>query len=59
MNQISFINWLNVEIGDVVIKDVAEKIGSLFGEGGRLVGRIIDELTEDITIKIDGEKSDK
>lgn len=48
---------LNVEIYGHKINDVAEKIGSLFGETGRVIGKAIDEVTKNVTIKIDDENS--
>lgn len=50
---------LNVEVGGERFEDAAEKVGSLFGEGGRLIGKIIDELTKNLTIKIETEKNIK
>ena len=44
---------LNVEINGYKINDVAEKIGSLFGQTGRGIGRAIDGVTKNVTIKID------
>lgn len=43
---------LNVEINGYKISDVAEKIGSLFGQTGRGIGKVIDSVTKNITIKI-------
>jgi len=43
---------LNVEINDYKINDVAEKIGSLFGQTGRGIGKAIDNMTKNVTIKI-------
>ena len=43
----------NITINDYHIEDVAEKIGSIFGEKGRAVGKAIDDLTKSVTIKID------
>ena len=48
---------LNVEINGYKINDVAEKIGSLFGETGRSIGKAIDEATKNVTIKIGEENS--
>ena len=46
---------LNVQIGDhIQIKDAAELVGGLFGEQGRQIGRAIDDMTKDTTIKIGG-----
>lgn len=48
------INTFNIEIGDKIrINDAGEKIGSLFGEKGRAMGKAIDDLTKDKTIRID------
>ena len=44
---------LNLEIGNRLIKDVAEKLGSIFGKRGRRIGKTIDDLTKNITIKVD------
>lgn len=46
-------NNLNVEYRGVKVKDVATKVGSLFGEKGKAVGKAIDKATEKITIKIE------
>ena len=43
---------LNFEINEHRIEDVAEKIGSIFGETGRNIGKAIDELTKNVTVKI-------
>ena len=43
----------NIQIGDHKIKDAGEKIGSLFGEEGRQIGKCVDDLTKNITIKIE------
>lgn len=48
---------LNVDIYGHKINDVAEKIGSLFGEIGRSIGKAIDEVTKNVTIKIGDENS--
>ncbi|MBU3097680.1 MULTISPECIES: hypothetical protein [Clostridium] len=39
-----------VKIGPIVIKDAAEKIGGLFGEKGRIIGKKIDDKTKWLTI---------
>ncbi|MEG1870381.1 MAG: hypothetical protein RR192_00105 [Peptostreptococcaceae bacterium] len=45
---------LNVEFpGEIKVKDVATKIGSIFGEEAEAVGRTIDEATKNITIKFE------
>ena len=44
---------LNLEIDNRLIKDVAEKVGSIFGKRGRRIGKTIDGLTKNITIKVD------
>lgn len=47
-------NWiskLNAEFGPARVERVAEKIGSLFGEEGRVIGKKIDDWTKDVTIK--------
>ena len=41
----------NIDIGGVVIEDVATKLGGLFGEVGEEIGKIIDENTKDKTFK--------
>ena len=43
---------LNLEINEHRIEDVAEKVGSIFGEKGRAIGKSIDDLTKNVTIKI-------
>ena len=43
----------NVDINGTVVTDVAEKIGAIFGDKGQEVGRSIDNLTKNITIKVD------
>jgi hypothetical protein len=50
---------LNVEIYGYKIDDVAEKIGSLFGDAGRTVGKAIDDMTKNVTIKISSKNGDK
>ena len=47
---------LNVEINGFRIEDVAEKIGAFFGEEGRVIGKKIDDMTKDKTIKIETKK---
>jgi hypothetical protein len=49
---------LNLEIGDVRIEDVAEKIGAIISEEARQVGKFIDNLTKDVTIVIGRDKDD-
>ena len=44
---------LNVEIHGHRIENVAEKIGTLFGVTGRAIGKAIDGMTKNVTIKID------
>ena len=44
---------LNVDYNGVIIRDVAEKIGSVFGQEGRRIGKKIDDVTKKITIKTD------
>lgn len=39
-----------MKIGNVVIKDTGEKIGGMFGENGRKIGKKIDDKTKWITI---------
>jgi hypothetical protein len=51
-------NSLNIEIGDNRIDDIAEKIGAIFGEEARQIGKAIDKLTKDVTIKIGGKTKD-
>lgn len=44
----------NIEFGDIIkINDAGEKIGGLFGETGRKIGKAIDDATKDKTIRID------
>ena len=50
---------LNLEINGHKINDVAEKVGSLFGETGRAIGKAIDGVTKNVTIKIGDENSDR
>jgi hypothetical protein len=45
-------NHLKLEVNGVVIEDAAEKVGAILGEEGRQVGKIIDRLTKNVTIKI-------
>lgn len=47
------INKLNVEIGDYRVERVGEKAGEPFGETGKKIGGVIDDLTDWLTIKID------
>ena len=51
-------NSLNIEIGDKRIDDVAEKVGAILGEEYRQVGKFIDKLTKDVTIKIGDKPKD-
>lgn len=45
---------LNVELPNGTrVEDVAEKIGTIFGEDGQEIGRQIDKLTKNVTIKIE------
>lgn len=44
---------LNVEYKSIKVKDVATKVGSLFGPKGNEVGKKIDDATRRITIKIE------
>jgi len=44
---------LNLELGNRLITDIAEKVGSIFGKRGRRIGKTIDDLTKNITIKVD------
>ena len=44
---------LNLEINGKRVDDVAEKIGSVFGEEGRKIGKLIDNATKNVTIKIE------
>ncbi|MGG2082981.1 hypothetical protein [Lysinibacillus pakistanensis] len=44
---------LNVEYGNLKVKDVATKVGSLFGPKGKTVGEKVDLVTKKITIKIE------
>lgn len=44
---------INVEYGNIKVKDVATKVDSLFGPNGRAIGEKIDEATRKITIKIE------
>ena len=48
---------LNLEINDRRIDDIGEKVGSIFGKKGQAIGKAIDDLTKDITIKIDTKDS--
>jgi hypothetical protein len=36
----------------ILVNDIAEKVGSLFGEKGRKIGKDIDDNTKDIDIHI-------
>lgn len=50
---------INAEFpGGIKVKDVATKIGSLFGEEGEQIGRAIDEATKNVTIKFKDESDD-
>ena len=42
----------NVEYKGVKVKDVGEKVGSLFGEEGRQKGKKIDDATKDVDINL-------
>ena len=42
----------NIEINGHRVNDVAEKIGAMFGEEGRKIGKVIDSLTKDVTIVV-------
>ena len=45
---------LNVEIGDLIrVNDVCEKIGRVFGEDAAEAGRLLDNVTKNITIRIE------
>lgn len=44
---------INVEYGNIKVKDAATKVGSLFGSKGRKIGKKIDDATKKITIKIE------
>jgi hypothetical protein len=48
---------LNMEIGGRRINDVASKLGGLFGNTGRKIGRAIDNGTKNVTIKIENNNS--
>jgi len=48
------VKHLNVEIGDHIrIDDVCEKIGRVFGEDAAEAGRLLDNVTKNITIRIE------
>ena len=47
---------LNIEINNRRTEDVAEKLGSVFGNRGCRIGKTIDDLTKNITIKIDSKE---
>jgi predicted N-formylglutamate amidohydrolase len=42
----------NFELDNHRYENVAERIGVLFGEKGRAIGRMIDNLTKNITISV-------
>lgn len=45
---------LNVEFpGGIKVKDIATKVGSIFGEEAEEIGRKIDEATKNVTIKFE------
>ena len=45
---------INVRVCNVEVKDVAEKIGSCFGEKGKEIGKAIDDVTKDVTLVLFG-----
>lgn len=45
-------NNLNAEYKGIKVKNVATKVGSVFGSRGREIGEKIDKVTENITIVI-------
>ena len=53
-----FFSNLNIEINGFLIENVAEKIGALFGEEARAIGKKIDDLTKDMTIRLDTDKEE-
>jgi len=44
---------LNLEINEHRIEGVAEKVCSIFGKRGRIIGKAIDDVTNNVTIKIE------
>ncbi|MCG3584663.1 hypothetical protein L9Z42_14665 [Clostridioides difficile] len=43
----------------IKVRNVATKIGALFGEEGAEIGRVIDEATKNVTIKFESESDDE
>ena len=51
---------INIKYKGVEVKDVAEKIGGMvLGEKGAMIGKVIDNLTKDVTIDLDDMKINK
>jgi len=51
---------INIKYKGVEVKDVAEKIGGMVaGEKGAMIGKVIDNLTKDVTIDLDDMKINK
>ena len=50
---------INIKYGPVRIRDVGEKVGSLFGEKGRKIGKAIDDLTKNVDIDLTPKKRGK
>ena len=51
---------INIKYKGVEVKDVAEKIGGMVaGEKGAMIGKVIDNLTKDVTIELDDMKINK
>ena len=44
---------LNVDVNNNRIEGIFEKVGSLFGKRGKRIGRVLDRLTKNVTVKID------
>lgn len=42
---------LNIDICGIEIRDVCEKVGSVFGGKGKEVGKKIDNITKNVWIK--------
>ena len=51
---------INIKYKGIEVKDAGEKIGGMIaGEKGAMIGKVIDNLTKDVTIDLDDMKINK